>query len=226
MAGLVALLAAAFFPRVYPAAQRGPDCTDLAHPLGGNNRSILAQQGNFASALRLDVNLPKTQIQPGESLPVEVTFINEHYGPVILHFDRTDPILSRSDAFGNVIQGVTFEITRISNNTALIDQTTPPTVPPSFDYEQLHLLGSRTRCTESFSLSGEKLSRIGLQPGEYRLRAFYRNTNPGTLPQTGPSGSPPTATPAYTDQGVWVGSASSSEVRFSVVLPGTPVPPG
>src|SRR3990172_6103429 len=75
------------FPRIYPAARQGIQCSDLAHPIGGNNRSVLAQDGNDQQSLDLELRLEKETISPGEALKVKVTFVNNDIGPVILYLD-------------------------------------------------------------------------------------------------------------------------------------------
>lgn len=221
---MATLFLAILFPRVVPAARRGPECTNLTHPIGGNNRSVLAQTGSKGEAIELDLNLEETTIRAGDPLKIQLTFVNQDIGPVILYLMEREPILTRTNpATGLSIPSVTFLITRVTETAPLIDQIGTAlnlNQPTQFDYNDLHLLTSRSRCTESFTVSGSKLQQIGVQPGEYRIQAFYRNDSAGTLPL--PDFGTPTATPAYNDQGVWVGEISSEEVRFTVVVPGQP----
>ncbi|MBN1202369.1 MAG: hypothetical protein JXJ20_10980 [Anaerolineae bacterium] len=217
----VILLLALVMPRVYPAAKQGPTCSDLAPPIGGNNRSILAQTGSDRQSLDLNLSLENDTIRINEPLQVRLTFVNEDSGPVILYLNPLTPSLSRYEGSA----GITFEITRIDTNVALVDPVAPPAPPTTFDPdEELHLLGARARCTETFEFSATKLQSIGLAQGEYRIRAFYRNNNPGDPAPIRPANA--TATPAYFDQGVWTGDVSSEEVIFTVIQPGasTPVP--
>jgi hypothetical protein len=225
----VTLVAAAllpyYSPRLIPALRRGPDCTDLPRPLGGNNRSILAQKDS-GTELDLDLSVDSTFIAVGEPLQVDVTFKNEHIGPLILYLTNREPVLSRvNPANGAPIPGLTFEITRVSDNFTLIDQISGNaniTQPAIFDYDRLHLLTARSHCTQTYTISGTKLQQIGLQPGDYRIRAYYRNDAAGILPT--PAFGTPTATPAYNDQGVWIGETGSGEARFSVLAPGQAPP--
>ncbi len=214
------LLGIAFIvPRYYPNARRGVLCTDLAAPIGGNNRSVLAFHSEQRDALKLEISLENDQIVYGEPLVVRVTFINTDRGPLILHIPDRPPILTGNDA----VQGVTLQITSVGGAVALRDQPDTYSPPPYFpDQVGLHLLGARARCHQTYRLSAATLQGIGLQPGEYRIRAFYRNTSAGNLLAVMPPDATATPFPEYTgDQGVWVGEAASGEVRFTV-LPPTP----
>lgn len=219
--GLVLLVGVTVLPRVYPAAQLGPQCTNLAAPIGGNNRSVLAQAGGDQQELGLELRLESRVITTEEPLIIHLTFANRDIGPVILYLTDATPPLTRLEND----TGVSFEIRRVGTDQPLTDNAAPRGAPQSYPSDQLHLLGSRTRCTQTYRYTAQQLSAIGLQPGEYRIRAFYRNPSSGVLPPPA-SGQPPTATPAYTDQGVWVGQTSSGEVLFSVVTPGSLPPAG
>jgi hypothetical protein len=61
-AAFAVLFFAIVFPRLYPAAKRGPQCSDLAAPLGGNNRSILAQTGGDQQVLDLELDVENDAI--------------------------------------------------------------------------------------------------------------------------------------------------------------------
>lgn len=226
IAGLI-LVMVIVLPRVYPAARQGPTCSDLAAPIGGNNRSVLAQAGNDQQSLDLDLSLDEDIISTNDSLNIKLTFINRDIGPVILFLTGQDPPLSRTA--GAI--GIEFEITPITSTIPLTDtitQSTPQIV--AFRREVLHLLGSRSRCTQEYDISPTLLQQMGLIPGEYRIRAYYYNGDAGTqaTPVFGA-----TATPAYPNnlpdpgniQGVWTGEVASEEIRFSVVAPGS-VPTG
>lgn len=207
-------------PRYFPNARRGALCTDLAAPIGGNNRSVLAFRSDQRDALKLEISLESDQIVFGEPLVVRVTFVNTDRGPLILHIPDRPPILTGNDA----VQGVTLEITSVGNAVALRDQPDTYSPPPYFpDNAELHLLGARARCHQTYRLSAATLQGIGLQPGEYRIRAFYRNTSAGNLLAVMPPDATATPFPQYTgDQGVWVGEAVSGEIRFTVLPPAPP----
>ena len=218
-AAFITLILAAVFPYVYPTARIGMNCTDLASPIGGNNRSLLAQAGEDAQNLDLEVDVPP-QITTDMPLEVKVTFVNKDIGPAILYFGGgTPPLTTDSTAIG-----LRLEITRL-DGSALVDQG-PQGAPAGWpttwvDPVRLHLLGARSRCTETINYPLQDLAG-SLSPGDYRIRAFYYNNNPGILQP--PAGTSPTATPAYTDQGIWIGSTASPEVRFSILSPGSLAP--
>lgn len=210
--GLAVVLLALVFalPHVYPGGRDGPSCTDLAAPLGGNQRSLLAYSRNDKVHLGLELDLPDSTIPLSSPyLDVELVFVNKDIGPAILYMSRSQPLLTRD----NATMGVNFEITSVLSTDPLGDGVTPPeTASTIFSSEQLHLLGSRARCSQEYTLD---LTRVfpALQPGEYRIRAIYRNDYPGT-PQHAPNA---TATPAFPNsQGVWTGEITSEERRFTV----------
>ena len=74
LAGLI-LLAVIVVPRVVPQGQRGPACTDLAAPIGGNNRSALSYTDTDGQRLGLQVEVTDP-VSAGQGMNVIVTFIN------------------------------------------------------------------------------------------------------------------------------------------------------
>ena len=217
---VVLLVAALLIPHYFPNARRGVLCTDLAVPIGGNNRSVLAFRSEQKDALKLEISLENDQIILGEPLTVRVTFVNTDSGPLILHIPDRPPILTGNDT----VQGITLQITSVGGAVALADQPDTYSPPPYFpDQTGLHLLGARARCHQTYRLSAATLQGIGLQPGEYRIRAFYRNTSAGNLLAVMPADATATPFPEYAnDQGVWVGEAVSGEIRFTVLPPAPP----
>jgi len=207
------LVGAILFPRLYPAAQRGPSCSELASPMGGNNRSVLAQDDSGQPDLSLDLSMDSTSLRQNAPVSVRVTFVNGNIGPVILYLTGQRPPLS-NDA--NAI-GLRVELTRLDGTPLLANEATTDVplgaAPTWVDPGLLHLLGSRDRCSEQYDYS---IDPGVLVPGDYRIRAFYRNVNVGTQRPFGQFDPTPTATPAYFNQGIWTGAISSQEVRFTV----------
>ena len=213
-AGVMLLLAIAF-PRVYPAARHGPQCSALAAPIGGNNRSLLAQTGGDQQNLDLELRVEQETIAPGGALRVRVTFVNNDIGPVILYLPReaAPAVLQPSQPKG---AGITFELTQVGLAYTRDEQFLQPTA--SFvNPDDLHLLGSRARCSEEYILSAVQLGNVGVSAeGEYRIRAFYRNSNIGGQ-RAQVAGLPTvTATAAYTNQGIWTGETRSDEKLFRI----------
>jgi hypothetical protein len=217
VAGLI-LLAVIALPRVYPAGQRGIQCTDLAAPIGGNNRSALSYAGGDAQSLGLEVKVDDP-VSASQTMDVTVTFINEDIGPVILYLPGIDPLLT-NDANST---GLNVEFTRAADG-ALLNDPSGARLPQiyAFDRSDLHLLGSRARCSVTVSISPQRMAEIGLGAGsDYRVRAIYRNNDAGTQATAVPNA---TATPAIPNgqfppapiQGVWTGEVSSNEERFTV----------
>lgn len=213
LAGM-ALLAAAIFPRYYPEMRTGPRCSDLAPPLGGNNRSVLAFNSDQRGALDLELALDRERFRSGEAITLRLTFANEDQGPIILHLNRDEPIITANRA----VAGVTFEITRVGGGAPIADQGRTYQSPATFDNpDTVHLLGSRARCSEEYTLRASDLAALGVTDGEYRIQAYYRNTSPGDPRPIQPIDATATPYPQYaTTQGVWVGEARSSEVRFAI----------
>jgi len=216
----ITLVGAILLPKLYPAARRGPTCSELAPPIGGNNRSLLAYLSTNPDPLDLELSLTKTTLAQNEPLEVRLTFINRDKGPLIIHFNPDGPILTSNET----VQGVTFEITRVDGGV-LADQPRTYTPPATFPYQQLHLLGARDRCSERYSFNPSDLAALGVGIGEYRIRAVYRNNSRGDPRPLQPLNPTATPIPQYADnQGVWVGEVESNEVRFAIVAPGQPAP--
>lgn len=215
----VTLIVTLFFPRFYPAARQGPGCRDLAQPLGGNNRSVIAHRSDQTEAIDLDLELGSRIIGTNGDLEVILTFINDDDGPVILHIPDQEAILTNNPA----VQGITFDITSVNNTVTVASQPGTYSPPPVFtgaDFETLHLLGAYARCHMLIEINAETLQSIGVVPGQdYRIQAYYRNTSAGDLPQANiQAGGNITATPfpEYVTQGVWTGTAISEEARFNI----------
>jgi hypothetical protein len=185
-------------------------CTDLAPPLGGNNRSMLAQAGDNTQNLALELAIENDPVLPGEPLRVTVRFVNNDIGPVILYLDRETPPLT---ADANAI-GLRFEMRNL--NDAPVLEGPAPQLPANrldnpIPSTQLHLLGSRARCHQTISIDVSQL-----QPGDYRIRAFYFNNYSGKWKSNWTALDQPSPTAAYADQGVWTGNIESSEIRFTI----------
>ncbi len=217
IAGLI-LVGVIALPRVYPTGQQGIQCIDLAAPLGGNNRSALSYSGDDTQNLGLDVRMDDP-VSSGQTADLTVTFINEDIGPIILYLPDVDPLLTND---GGTI-GLNVEFTRASDGGVLNDPSGAhlPQIT-AFDDADLHLLGSRARCSVTITLSPQRMAEIGLGAGtDYRVRAIYRNADAGTQATAVPNA---TATPAIPNglappapiQGVWTGEVRSNEERFTV----------
>ncbi len=213
------LLLIILLPRVIPGGRFGIPCSSLAHPIpGGNNQSYLSARSE--GALRLEIALQRSSINPGEPLTVNVTFINTGVGAITLFFVPEEALLRDDGA-----PGLSFQILRLPDRALLGE---PPTVRPpnpqrtQFPPEVLHVLGPRQRCTEQITFSATRVNSAGLTAGSYSMRAIYRNFFRGEI--IVPPGA--TATPIFPDQGVYTTQElRSNEVEFSIGLP-QPAPGG
>lgn len=214
---VVAVVAMTVFPGILPVARNGIQCSSLAQPLGGNNRSVLAHRSDQIDAIDLDLELDSRVIGADSPLRLVLTFINEDRGPLILHMPNQTPIVTNDPN----VQGITLEITSADNSGALANQPgtyTPPAVFVGETFNTLHLLGSHSRCHETITISSDVLRSIGVVPGrDYRIRAFYTNSSDGDLITASSANATATPFPDYVNsQGVWTGRVSSEEVRFTV----------
>ncbi len=200
-----------------PADQWTVTCTDLAAPLGGNNRSMLAQTGDNTQNLALELRIENDPVAPGEPLRVSVRFVNNDIGPVILYLDGQTPPISSS---ANII-GLSLAIKHLDDTTTALEAPAPVTPngwqTAPIPSNQLHLLGSRARCHQTILIDVSQL-----QPGDYRIRAYYFNNYSGKWQSNFTARDQPSPTAAYVDQGVWTARnpISSSEVRFTIRPPG------
>ncbi len=223
IASIVALGVAVVFPWFIPAAKHGVDCYSLPQPIGGNNRSLLAQVGQDVQNLKVELDLDSNSINLNQNLKGRVTFVNHDIGPVILFLAPDRTITANKYHIG-----LRFELASV-NDTTPIDQgivpqpwtdTTSPRIDTWATPAYLHLLGSRSRCTVEFSFNLQQLSAsttgVSLSPGDYRLQATYYNNNIGGTRPADYSFATVTATAAYADQGLWVGELNTQEIRFTV----------
>ncbi len=109
------------------------------------------------------------------------------------------------------------EITNAQTNAPFAQPDTYQ--PPAYFLEsnELHLLGSFGRCHETIRISSNVLVGLGLTPGDYRIRAHYRNNSDGDTLLASLPDATATPFPEYANsQGVWVGDANSQEIRFTI----------
>lgn len=218
-------------PTVFPELKRsGPDCVSLMSPPGGNQRSMLAENGDTRQDLTLIVDIDANQangkedplIRVGEPLIIDVVFQNDDIG-AITFFITDDAIAIGPPAGPESVGGVYLQITHAATNQPYSDpsrQGIAPNTTTSFNYEDLHVLQSRRRCAVRVIIEPERLAAMNMGVGEYETRAYYYNPSRGPLPTPRPQETP-TATPMFADQGVWSRSAAiaSRVVRFEIGSP-------
>lgn len=213
-------------PQLSPTLQRGAICTNLPHPRGGNSQSLLALSGDDHQDIELNIEVVHEAenergdplIPLGEPLILRVTFQNEDIGPVTLYFRSSDFAIGSFDTLeAQNVMGVMFEINPI-------DIRSPVTRPNqfiqqqlnTFELDNLYMLQAESRCYMEYRISDETLRSMGMTSREWRIRAYYRNRQPGVLVMPTPKGDEPTPTPMFDDQGVWTGSVGSNEVIFEI----------
>lgn len=198
-----------------------PTCTSLPAPLGGNNRSLLAYNNNGDDALEFDLSLSKSDYIIGDNIRLTLTVKNKDRGPVVFLLPSQTPLITDQPT----VQGLKFEILPPSG-IYLNDQRTyqPAGIIPA---DQLHLIGSGSRCKQTYTIEWATLSQFGANLGDYRIRVAYRNNYPGGAEEFAGQPSYYTQIPEYAnDQGIWTTEGvTSNEVRFSIVIQPTPQPP-
>jgi hypothetical protein len=221
IAAIAALGIAIVFPWFIPAAKHGVDCYSLPEPIGGNNRSLLAQVGSDTQNLKIEIALESDTVNLSQNLKGRVTFVNSDIGPVIL-FLAPRPLVITTNTYQI---GLRFQLASVGGTTT-IDQgvlsqpwNSGAGFPRTNEWANptyLHLLGSRSRCTVEFSFNLQQLSGGTLPPGDYRIRAGYYNNNIGGTRPADASFATVTATAAYADQGLWIGEINTQEIRFTL----------
>ncbi|MBI5931003.1 MAG: hypothetical protein HY862_16965 [Chloroflexi bacterium] len=214
-------------PTLFPELKRsGPDCLSLMSPPGGNQRSMLAENGDTRQDLKLILDIDANQsndkgdplVKVGESLIVDVVLQNEDIGAITFYF-VDDAVAIGSPASPDSVGGIYLEIRNKVTNQPYSDslrQGVPANLNSSFDYEDLHVIQSRRRCSVRVIFEPQQLAGMNMGVGEYEIRAYYNNPNRGPIPAFAPDGSTPTATPMFQDQGVWKGRITSKVVTFEI----------
>ncbi len=211
-----------------PLYPDNPACTNLPAPLGGNNRSLLAYNNNGNDALEFDLSLSKSDYIIGDNIRLTLTVKNKDRGPVVFMLPSQSPIIvnqSNLPANQRTVQGLMFEILPPSGQFFDDRRTYQPAgIIPA---DQLHLIGSGSRCKQTYTIDWATLQQLGGNLGDYRIRVAYRNNYPGGAEEFTGQPSYYTQVPEYaTDQGIWMTEGvTSNEVRFSVVPQPTPRPP-
>lgn len=221
-------------PLALPQLKAGAVCLKLPNAPGGNRQSLLAYPKATSNdpdvildqqRLELDLEIiTDTQtemgdpvVKVGEPLQMRVTFINKDIGPLNLYLlediKNVGPIETYESAD---VVGLIFEISAVGSNNSLSDQGANRTIArqlPTYPLEDQFMLPAGSRCRVDIEFSVDELNVMGLRgPGEYRIRVYYRNYSRGAI-IVAPGA---TATPMFQDQGVWVGTAQSREVRFRI----------
>ncbi len=218
-------------PQVLPELKRGAICTNLPQPRGGNSRSLLAISSidNGSQDLEIEVEFMNENrnvsddpiIKLGESIDLRVFFINHDKGPITLYYRDNRNTVGDLDQLLNAVMGLIIEIEPVASDTVAVNEAVRSETRQvtTFALEHLYNLPSHSRCYVEVTLTRD---RLNMPPGEYRIRVHYRNGSRGVFIPATPAGSRPTQTPIFdaTDivkqgLGVYVGTSSSNEIRFT-----------
>jgi hypothetical protein len=219
-------------PYVIPQLDRGPTCTRLPNPPGGNQRSLLAGT-ETQQKLKLEVRIANERpldsdeaiITTTDDLEVIVIFTNTDDSPLYLYyFEGQERIQSVKEVADANRMGLYFEISSVEVNPRLA--TEGQGIPQNigvFEFEDLYVLQGRRSCHVRVILPAERV-RLALSNGgapsigDFRIRAHYRNDHPGNNPnEPGATATAhPLASPVTGTQGVWTGHTRSPEVRFRI----------
>jgi hypothetical protein len=132
-------------------------------------------------------------------LIIRITVANDSLGTVPIIYNPNQ--VQIGDAGFNSGLGI------VINSTAPVPEGAPQgnTFIPETD---IRVLGPRQRCVHTLRFTGANLPDPGLGTGNATVKAYYRNTSPGTT-----QSQDPVATPIYNDQGLWVGVVESPAVN-------------
>ena len=206
-------------PRI-PAVRNGAVCSSLYSPPGdGTQQSILGRAAGTA-ALHLDLTVGSNFLVSGDALILQVHFANQSAGPLMLALVPEEAVFRYTDAESGLMFAV-----QTTDGRALGEPTTtrpPAPIRTQFTQDQLHILNPRERCTQTITITPDRLAAAGVvQGGQYQVMAVYRNLSAGKLFPIGAL----TPTPIFPDQAVWVsptGGVHSNIVTFGLGV--TPVP--
>lgn len=208
---IIVLVIALLLPRV-PGVGMGVDCTALSQPIGdGNSQSVLATRAD-GSSLRVSVQADKPVIGPNENLVLNVRLYNAspNLGPIVIFLVPIETVLRYSGSENGLIFSV-----RDLNGAALGERANVrPLIQTRQTYasDELRVLPPRGVCNIRYEFQPQRLRQTGINQGNYRLQAVYRNQVRGVLSPVGAQ----TATPVFENQGVWVGEARSDELVITV----------
>jgi len=210
--GAIILLAALGLPRIWPYAASGINCTSLPRPFANAyNQSVLAatqQSTRGDESLQLEIVADKTSMRVGETLTLYVRFVNSSVAPITLYLTSQSAVLRYNEQESGILISVINQ-----NNQPLGENTAFQQSPPQYDVQSLGLLAPRSRCQYQVDLPWIRLQAIGLQQGQYRLTAVYRNATRGGIAAPANLLTP---TPIFADQGVWAGRVQSNDVILTV----------
>ncbi len=201
-------------PRI-PSIANGPVCSALFSPPGnGTQQSLLGREAD-TNAVTLQLSADAVFLKPGDPLVLEVRFINQTTGPIILAFVPGEAVFR----FTQNESGMMFAVAN-SAGQALgepFSSKAPAPIRQQFPPEMLHVLGPRQHCTQTITITSDRLAAAGLAAnGQYQIKAVYRNVARGQL---FPIGSALTPTPMFPDEGIWVtppGGIQSNAIAIGI----------
>ncbi len=208
---LFLIFAAPYLPLPYIAS--GVGCYELAQSTStGSNQSILGSTAS-SSDMRLELVPNPINLKQGDTLNMDVRFINVSMAPLTLFL----PLNQYGFRYDEQEDGLLFEIVGSDNNLRGEGRNARPPLfdPQLYSPNDLHVLAPRQRCTINVSIDPNRLAAANVTPVTYRIIAVYRNTVKGALPPVTQF----TPTPIFTDAGVWTGTVQSNEIILNYGVP-------
>ena len=208
---LLAIFAIPYLPLPYVAS--GVYCYNLGGPTSsGSNQSLLGSSV-AADAMRLELSPNPINMNAGDSLKMDIRFINNSMAPLTL-FMPTDEYALRYD---EQEAGLLFIIQGTDGNLRGEGAAARPPLfdPAQYNPADLHVLGPRQRCTITVTAEPTRLGGAQVGPGKYQIIAVYRNQGRGQLPPVQRL----TPTPIFLDAGVWTGEVRSNAIILNYGVP-------
>ncbi|MGJ3237817.1 MAG: hypothetical protein ACFE0Q_03840 [Anaerolineae bacterium] len=191
-----------------PFLDEGLPCTQVMTAQDrANHQSLIGRSATDPLSIRAEVlSYPDDGTRP---LVVRIVVLNESIGTVPFVFNPNQVIVGddpNTSGLGVIFTpsiNATLDYDRNGVANARVQQNTVPA-------SDIRILGPRQRCVHRVEIPAAQLTAIN--PGQTRIRAYYRIQNDGVVQQVNPS-----VTPVYTDQGlrvVNVGFVESNDVTI------------
>ncbi len=185
-------------PSVIPFADEAIPCGWLrTGEERAEHQSLIGR--NAAAPIRLRVRTTPLPAASGQSLRVTVIVTNTSLGTIAIFYNPNQVLIGDDNATSGL--GIAFNR---PNPTVQGGGGTGP-VPE----DDIRLLGPRQSCVHRQEWGFEQIPQLGLTAAINSVKAYYRNTSPGTSQAV-----PGSNRIIFTDQGLWVGVVESESVQI------------